>query len=148
MRLEQVRRIRGVLKCRAQRNQCVPIWRDIKEGVIVETLCISCINSTNECLCCWAGGEERTDWQVKHERGGITVTACPDYKQDYKLLTIADICKIIGRAKNTVVCYPDCKIKDRLKAKGYNVKILQEKGENRTVFQIFEYPPSGKNGGK
>lgn len=89
-----------------------------------ESICWTCENCTNENKCKWASCEPRDDWQVKHERGGITVRECPGYKADWIHGDVKTISKILGVCQRTVHRYDNARIVRKLNEHGYAVKIF------------------------
>ena len=110
-------------------------------------MCWSCAYCTNGALCCWADGEERTDWIVRQERGGITVISCGGYKMEWVKPTVAQIAKIIGVSERTVYKYNTVYIIAQLQRAGYKAKVVYTtEGKRRfCIKNIADKAPLSQN---
>lgn len=99
-----------------------------------DALCWSCAYCTNGALCCWADGEERTDWIVRQEYGGITVVKCARYKADWVIVSGYTLSVLIHAGKKGAYRYKTNKLIEKAKANGYLLKVEKEHG--RRAFYI------------
>lgn len=117
------------------------------QRVTSDALCWSCEYSTNGALCCWADGEERNDWIVIKERGGITVILCGGYKREWIRTTVAQIAKMLGVCERTIYKYNTDYIIAKLQRAGYKTKVVYTAVGKRRFYikNIADKAPLGQN---